>query len=184
MPGLGMTDTVTLLGLDPAPNSNSAISYNRFAPMPSLHYAWALLVMFGAFKFGVRRVKIAGFIFQLLMFVAIIATANHYTLDALAGALLLLVAVYITRQWVRSESNIKEWTTRVLPLTKMDSIWRERVSQIELPDLRWPFLAGSTIQGGHAVGPDRARIAAPAPASTGSSPLIRPVFDDLSLVLR
>ena len=38
MPGLGMTDTVTLLGLDPtAPNSDSAISYNRFAAMPSLH---------------------------------------------------------------------------------------------------------------------------------------------------
>jgi len=36
MPGLGMTDTVTMLGLDPAPNSDSAISYNRFAAMPSL----------------------------------------------------------------------------------------------------------------------------------------------------
>ena len=53
MPGLGMTDTVTLLGLDPAaPNSNSAISYNQFAAMPSLHYAWALLVMVAAFRFG------------------------------------------------------------------------------------------------------------------------------------
>lgn len=47
-----MTDTVSLLGLDPSPHFDSAISYNRFAAMPSLHYAWALLVMVGAFKLG------------------------------------------------------------------------------------------------------------------------------------
>ena len=112
MPGSGMTDTVTLLGLDPAPHSNSAISYNRFAAMPSLHYAWALLVMFGAFKLGGRRVKTAGFIFQLIMFVAIIAVANHYMPDVLAGALLVLVAIYIQRQWVRYASDIRRLTLR------------------------------------------------------------------------
>ena len=181
MPGFGMTDTLKLLGLDPA-NSDSAISYNRFAAMPSLHYAWALLVMFGAFKLGGRRVKVAGFIFPLLMLVAIIATANHYILDALAGALLLLVAVHVTRQWVRHEANFKEWATRALPLTEIDTNWRERVSQFELPDLRGPFLSGSAIQGGYAAGPDRANIAAPVLA--GSTPLIRPGLDDLGLVLR
>ena len=184
MPGLGMTDTVTLLGLDPSPNSDSAISYNRFAAMPSLHYAWALLVMFGAFKLGGRRAKVAGFVFQLLMFVAIIATANHYILDALAGALLLVVAIYLARKWVRYESRVKQWTARALPLTEIDSIWRERVSQFEMPDLRGPFLSGSTIQGGHATRPAPAVFAVPGSSPAYISTLIRPVFDDLSLVLR
>ena len=103
MPGLGVTDTLTLLGLDPAPASDSAISYNRFAAMPSLHYTWALLVMIGAFKFGGFWTKVAGFTFQLLMFVAIIATGNHYVLDAIAGAILLLVVIYIARIWIRYE---------------------------------------------------------------------------------
>lgn len=185
MPGFGMTDTVSLLGLDPAPNSNSAISYNRFAAMPSLHYAWALLVMVGAFKIGGSWAKVGGFVFQLLMFVAIIATANHYVLDALAGALLLLVAINITRKWERYDNGVRQWmSTRVLLLTEMEPNLRERVSRIELPDLRGPFLSGSTIQGGYVVRPERANIAAPGPVSTGFSPLIRPVLDDLSLVLR
>lgn len=185
MPGFGMTDTVSLLGLDPAPHSNSAISYNRFAAMPSLHYAWALLVMVGAFKLGGPWAKVGGFVFQLLMFVAIIATANHYVLDALAGALLLLVAIYIGRKWEQYDSGVRQWmSTRVLVLTEMEPNLRERVSRIELPDLRGPFLSGSTIQGGYAVRPERANITAPGPVSTGFSPLIRPVLDDLSLVLR
>ena len=184
MPGFGMTDTVNLLGLDPAPNSNSAISYNRFAAMPSLHYAWALLVMFGAFKLGGHKAKIFGFTFQLVMFVAIIATANHYVLDALAGALLLVVAIYLTRKWLRYENNIKLWTTRVLPRTDVDSIWRGRVSQFEIPDLRGPFLSRSTIQGGHAVRSEQAVFTAQVSTSTSISTLVRPVFDDLSLVMR
>ena len=184
MPGLGMTDTVTLLGLDPAaPNSNSAISYNRFAAMPSLHYAWALLVMIAAFRFGGRRVIIAGFSFQLLMFVAIIATANHYILDALAGALLLVIAMYIARQWERYESNIAQLAARVLSLRETEMGWRERVRQFEMPDLRGPFITGSTIPGGHMAPPARASIAAPVAAPAGTSPSFGPVFDDLGLVL-
>ena len=184
MPGLGMTDTVTLLGLDPAaPNSNSAISYNRFAAMPSLHYAWALLVMVAAFRFGARRVIIAGFSFQLLMFVAIIATANHYILDALAGALLLVIAMYIARQWERYESNIAQLAARVLSLRETEMGWRERVRQFEMPDLRGPFIKGSTIPGGHMAPPARASIAAPVAAPAGTSPSFGPVFDDLGLVL-
>jgi hypothetical protein len=184
MPGLGMTDTVTLLGLDPAaPNSNSAISYNRFAAMPSLHYAWALLVMVAAFRFGGHRVIIAGFSFQLLMFVAIIATANHYILDALAGALLLVIAMYIARQWERYESNIAQLAARVLSLRETEMGWRERVRQFEMPDLRGPFIMGSTIPGGHMAPPARASIAAPVAAPAGTSPSFGPVFDDLGLVL-
>ena len=114
MPGLGVTDTVTLLGLDHAPASDSAVSYNRFAAMPSLHYAWALLVMIGAFKFGGFWTKVVGFTFQLLMFVAIIATGNHYILDAIAGAILLLVAIYIARIWMRYDYLLSEWTQNYL----------------------------------------------------------------------
>ena len=110
----GVTDTVTLLGLDPAPASDSAVSYNRFAAMPSLHYAWAVLVMIGAFKFSGFWTKVVGFTFQLLMFVAIIATGNHYVLDAIAGAILLLVAIYIARIWMRYDYLLSEWTQNYL----------------------------------------------------------------------
>ena len=111
MPGLGMTDTVTLLGLDPAPSSDSTISYNRFAAMPSLHYTWALLIMIAMFKVGSTWLKVSGVIYQALMFIAIIATANHYVLDAIAGALLLTVAIYLNRWWSNYEHNLSAGQT-------------------------------------------------------------------------
>ncbi|MDA1278995.1 MAG: phosphatase PAP2 family protein [Chloroflexi bacterium] len=154
MPGYGMTDTVTLLGLDPAPHSDSAISYNRFAAMPSLHYTWALLVMVGAFKLGWGWAKLTGIAFQALMFVAIIATANHYVLDAFAGAALLLIALYFTSQWIRHDRIIKHWVNRELhSLKEVEASWRKRASLIEWPDLRQQFLSGFIIRGGHDIRP-------------------------------
>ena len=184
MPGLGMTDTVTLLGLDPAPNSDSAISYNRFAAMPSLHYAWALLVMIGAFKLGGTWLKFAGFLYQAIMFVAIIATANHYVLDAIAGAVLLLVAVYAARQWNRYDRQLAQWAlNRIGRLLEIDRNWRRRLGQIEVPDLREQFLSGFILRGGHAIQPGGARFATSQHVRSSTLESFHPELDDLNLVL-
>jgi hypothetical protein len=153
MPGLGVTDTLTLLGLDPAPASDSAISYNRFAAMPSLHYTWALLVMIGAFKFGGFWTKVAGFTFQLLMFVAIIATGNHYVLDAIAGAILLLVVIYIARIWIRYdhlfEQLAQDYSNRVrrvqIQIPRPD--WRARAENVAVRDLHQLLVSGFVARG-------------------------------------
>lgn len=119
------------------------------------------------------------------MLVAIIATANHYVLDALSGAFLLLVAIYLTGQWKRYAGRIRQWmSTQVSLLTKMEPNLRERVNRIEVPDVRGLFLSGSTIQGGYTVRSERASITALGIVSIVYSPLVRPVLDDLSLVLR
>jgi hypothetical protein len=184
MPGLGMTDTVTLLGLDPAPNSDSAISYNRFAAMPSLHYAWALLVMIGAFKLGGTWLKFAGFLYQAIIFVAIIATANHYVLDAIAGAVLLLVAVYAARQWNRYDRQLAQWAlNRIGRLLEIDRNWRRRLGQIEVPDLREQFLSGFILRGGHAIQPGGARFATSQHVRSSTLESFHPELDGLNLVL-
>jgi len=132
MPGLGMTDTVTMVGLDPAPSSDSTISYNRFAAMPSLHYTWALLIMVAMFKVGGTWLKVSGVIYQALMFIAIIATANHYVLDAIAGALLLTAAVYLNRWWSNYEHNLSAWKTdQFARLKEFVPAWRSRISGIQ-----------------------------------------------------
>lgn len=189
MPGLGMTDTVTLLGLDPAPHSDSAISYNRFAAMPSLHYAWALLVMIAAFRIGGVWFKVGGFVYQALMFVAIIATANHYVLDAVAGAILLMVALYVNRWWNHYDDRMNEWAGDMLvQLREIDQNWRKRVGSVQVPDLRQQFLSDFILRGGHAIQPMRSRVA------TGYSTIrlsttpnvqhsVRPELNNLSLVL-
>jgi hypothetical protein len=186
MPGFGMTDTVTLLGLDPAPHSDSAISYNRFAAMPSLHYAWALLVMVAAFRVGGFWVKTAGFMYQAVMFIAIIATANHYVLDAFAGALLLVVAMYVNRWWNHYDDRMNLWAgSQLTKMRQIDRIWRERVGNIQVPDLREQFLSGFILRGGHAIQPTGSRITKQSPLAPQANiqRSFRPELNNLSLVL-
>ena len=141
MPGLGMTDTVTLIG-DPPSHSYSTISYNRFAAMPSLHYAWALLIMIAIFKVGGTWLKASGVIYQALMFIAIIATGNHYVLDTLAGGILLTTAIYQNRWWSNHEHKIDEWKTdQLTQLQELDQAWRNRVGGIQVPALQRQLLS-------------------------------------------
>jgi hypothetical protein len=188
MPGLGMLDTVTLLGLDPAPTSDSAISYNRFAAMPSLHYTWALLVMLGTFKLSGLWIKVAGVAYQALMFVSIIATANHYVLDAVAGAILLVVAVYVNRWWNHYDDRMSQWlrsqTTHWQRVREVAISWRTTVGLIEVPNLRQQFLSEFILRGGHAVQPDRSRVETSRMRQIGDRDSFHPEFDGLNLVLR
>ena len=60
---------------------------NKFAAVPSLHVGWNLLV--GVLIFATARSRIAKLFAlagPLLMFSAVVLTANHYIFDALAGA--------------------------------------------------------------------------------------------------
>ncbi|MGB1748851.1 MAG: phosphatase PAP2 family protein [Dehalococcoidia bacterium] len=184
LPGFGMTDTVSLLGLDPSPNSDSAISYNRFAAMPSLHYAWALLLMIGTFRLRAGWIKVFGVAFQAMMFIAIIATANHYVLDAVAGALLLAISIYVTRKWSQHDevinSRIDEYVQIVR--TKERSV-RTRVVETQMADLRENFIAGFLIRGGHAIQPTGVASTIRKPTAD-SFDSVHPEFSDLSLVLR
>tara|TARA_B110000438_G_C15751634_1_gene623272 strand:- start:106 stop:1050 length:945 start_codon:yes stop_codon:yes gene_type:complete len=186
MPGLGMTDTVTLLGLDPAPSSDSTISYNRFAAMPSLHYTWALLVMIAMFKVGGTWLKVSGVIYQALMFIAIIATANHYVLDAVAGALLLTASIYLNRWWSNHEHNVSAWkTNQFARLKELDPAWRSRISGMPVPDLRQQLLSGFIIRGGYAEQSMTSKITInqyPLPTANVQHSF-RPELNNLSLVL-
>jgi PAP2 superfamily len=69
---------------------------NQFAAMPSLHFGWALwcaIVIFACSRSRALR-SVAVFHVAFTLF-AIMATANHYILDAVGGALVLLIAHWI-----------------------------------------------------------------------------------------
>jgi membrane-associated phospholipid phosphatase len=94
LPGYGVSDMVTLLGLNPMENSRSVFSYNKFAAMPSLHVTWAALIALAWARAGWKWPTIVGVIYFTLMTFAVIATANHYTLDVVGGLALLAFAVW------------------------------------------------------------------------------------------
>jgi membrane-associated phospholipid phosphatase len=66
---------------------------NPFAAMPSLHFGYALFIglMLYALARG-RWTRYLGFLYALVVLVAIVATGNHFIIDAVAGALVVLAA--------------------------------------------------------------------------------------------
>jgi hypothetical protein len=90
---LGFVDT---MGQYEAVNYDSsffAIFANPYAAMPSMHFTWVLLVGI-AIVHIVRSLwlKALGILFPVGMLIAIVATANHFILDAIAGAIVLGLA--------------------------------------------------------------------------------------------
>jgi membrane-associated phospholipid phosphatase len=67
---------------------------NQYAAMPSLHAGWDLLVGISIATAGsVLAVRIIGWVLPILMAFAVVATANHYLVDVVAGVSLALLGL-------------------------------------------------------------------------------------------
>jgi membrane-associated phospholipid phosphatase len=65
---------------------------NQYAALPSLHAGWDLLVGIAiATAGGTLGVRLIGWVLPVLMAVAVVATANHYVVDVVAGITLALI---------------------------------------------------------------------------------------------
>ncbi|MBI4301573.1 MAG: phosphatase PAP2 family protein [Chloroflexi bacterium] len=70
--------------------------YNAYAAMPSLHFGWTLLVGSGTFWLARPRwAKALGILLPISTLTSIVATANHYVLDAMMGAVVIGLAFYL-----------------------------------------------------------------------------------------
>jgi len=64
--------------------------------MPSLHVGWALWCAWVVFTLTRRRwVRIAAIAYPIGTTLVVVATANHYVLDAVAGVLVMLLAIHV-----------------------------------------------------------------------------------------
>ncbi|MGW2210431.1 bifunctional glycosyltransferase 87/phosphatase PAP2 family protein [Streptomyces sp. NPDC001781] len=91
MPGLGFVDTVHGAQdlADPDYGAMTAIT-NQYAAMPSLHFGWSLWCGVVIAVLAPRRwTKAVGLLHPLFTVTAIVATANHWVLDAVGGALVV-----------------------------------------------------------------------------------------------
>ena len=75
---------------------------NQYAAMPSLHVGWALWCGVMLWRHGgTRTAKVLGVAYPLLTTIVVMGTANHYSLDAVAGAAVmglgLLLAPFVMR---------------------------------------------------------------------------------------
>ncbi|MDH6584201.1 hypothetical protein M2161_003307 [Streptomyces sp. SAI-133] len=73
---------------------------NQYAAMPSMHVGWSLWCGLTIFALAsVPWVRVLGLLYPAATLVVIVATANHFWLDAVGGVLCLLFGFAVARLW-------------------------------------------------------------------------------------
>ena len=81
---------------------------NQYAAMPSLHVGWALWCGVMLWRHGRTPVaKVAGIAYPLLTTIVVMGTANHYFLDAVAGAAVMGVGLLLTPYVMRGADLVR-----------------------------------------------------------------------------
>ena len=95
MPEWGFEDTVAnMFGTNVSESAN--VLYNPYAAMPSMHVAFALMIAVPAAQLvRLRTLKAVWLTYPLIVSFVVVATGNHFWLDAAVGALVALVSAWI-----------------------------------------------------------------------------------------
>ncbi|MDJ1130663.1 bifunctional glycosyltransferase 87/phosphatase PAP2 family protein [Streptomyces iconiensis] len=101
MPGLGYVDTAHG-PQDPSKPDFGALTElsNQYAAMPSLHVGWSLWCAVVVFQMTKKHwARALGALYPLMTTFVVLATANHYLLDA-AGGVLVVATGFAAQRWV------------------------------------------------------------------------------------
>lgn len=100
LPGLDLVDTVTRGRTVGSWGSGLVDHANQLAAMPSLHVAWALWVSAVLARLSAGRlVQVLSAVHVAVTVLVVMATANHYVLDAVAAFVLVPLATRIADLW-------------------------------------------------------------------------------------
>ncbi|MDQ0601514.1 hypothetical protein QF037_005859 [Streptomyces canus] len=87
---------------------------NQYAAMPSLHVGWALWCGVMLWRYGgTRTTKALGVAYPLITTIVVMGTANHYFLDAVAGAAVMGVGLLLAPLVLRGADRFKARTAVV-----------------------------------------------------------------------
>jgi membrane-associated phospholipid phosphatase len=112
LPEWGFTDTVANFVGEGASDSASAL-YNPFAAVPSMHVAFALMIAVPATMLVRNRLlKVFWAIYPALVTFVVMATANHFWMDAALGALVAAAsASAASYAFARARPDAWAWRT-------------------------------------------------------------------------
>jgi membrane-associated phospholipid phosphatase len=95
----GFTDTITDFAQVNHDSALVKVFINPYAAIPSMHCAFALMIGVTGVLISRHTVtKIAWGLYPLLVFWVVVVTANHFWIDAAAGALVAILAALAARQ--------------------------------------------------------------------------------------
>jgi hypothetical protein len=136
----GFVDTLKVFGPNIYTDDTSKSVANQFAAMPSLHFGWALMVAVGVVWLTGRH-RLLWMLHPVTTLLAIVATGNHYWIDAaVAGVLVAVVGWLVLRQ--------RETKTIVVSI---ESPVSTPCSHAVASELHWPHHCGSSLESGHAL---------------------------------
>jgi hypothetical protein len=111
VPEAGFTDTIATFTGVAQDDKTASLLINQYAAVPSMHIAFSLMIAVPAAALSRLAVmRIVWSSYPLLVFFAITATANHYWLDAAAGAAVACLAAVTAHQLARLRPA--SWTWR------------------------------------------------------------------------
>ena len=91
---LGFVDTLQLLGPTQHISRSEYLSYNMYAAMPSMHFAWALLISMAWASTPYLWARVAAVVYQTLMAAAVVITGNHYFVDVIIAIPVVMASFY------------------------------------------------------------------------------------------
>jgi hypothetical protein len=99
LPELGFVDTGARIGPAAYGHRSTYGGFaNEFAAMPSMHFGWAVAVAWAATLTTRSRWRFLVIAHPVLTLAAVVATANHYWLDAAAAGMLFVLALAIDQR--------------------------------------------------------------------------------------
>jgi hypothetical protein len=105
--GVGIVDTVSGGHVDLNRGLVSSL-YNPYAALPSMHIGYALIVAAGLLRHGRRlHVRALGALYPPFVLLVIVATGNHFFLDAAAGALVAGLAAALAARLTRRPATAR-----------------------------------------------------------------------------
>jgi hypothetical protein len=101
--GFGIVDTMRATGAGHVESTLISTAGDQYASMPSLHVAWALwcaLALYPVLRH--RALRVLAVAYPVMTTLVVVATGNHFFLDAAAGTLLACATWAAVARWPRS----------------------------------------------------------------------------------
>jgi hypothetical protein len=112
----GFVDTLRIYGPRIYSTDTTKSVANQFAAMPSLHFGWALLVAIGFIYIKRTRWSLLMLAHPFITLMAIVATGNHYWIDAGVAGVLVVMSVVFVGRFVTGEGPVREPVVIYQPL--------------------------------------------------------------------
>lgn len=94
-PNLGFVDTLQTFGPKIYDSHAVSATANQIAAMPSLHVGWAMVMAWAVIIASTRPWRWLILAHPVMMVLAVVLTANHWWLDAMAAGALVITAIMI-----------------------------------------------------------------------------------------